>query len=114
MEVCAQPRNFVPEKRGEVGSTDEGMFMPLVMMLLVLSPGRTFEKLEARGGIEPPIRVLQTHALPLGYRASVAATEAEEKHKRRLQQLFCKTKAPVRHKETQEKGADLPFARLSL
>ena len=26
--------------------------------------------LEARGGIEPPIRVLQTLALPLGYRAS--------------------------------------------
>jgi hypothetical protein len=26
-------------------------------------------ELEARGGIEPPIRVLQTHALPLGYRA---------------------------------------------
>ena len=25
--------------------------------------------LEARGGIEPPLRVLQTHALPLGYRA---------------------------------------------
>jgi hypothetical protein len=27
--------------------------------------------MEARGGIEPPMRVLQTHALPLGYRASV-------------------------------------------
>jgi hypothetical protein len=26
-------------------------------------------KLEARGGIEPPIKVLQTFALPLGYRA---------------------------------------------
>lgn len=26
-------------------------------------------KLEARSGIEPPMRVLQTHALPLGYRA---------------------------------------------
>src|SRR5580704_9364833 len=26
-------------------------------------------ELEARGGIEPPMRVLQTHALPLGYRA---------------------------------------------
>ena len=25
--------------------------------------------LEARGGIEPPIKVLQTFALPLGYRA---------------------------------------------
>src|SRR6516164_7760954 len=30
--------------------------------------GRTI--LEARGGIEPPIEVLQTSALPLGYRAS--------------------------------------------
>lgn len=28
-------------------------------------------KLEARGGIEPPIKVLQTFALPLGYRAPV-------------------------------------------
>jgi hypothetical protein len=27
--------------------------------------------LEARGGIEPPIKVLQTFALPLGDRASV-------------------------------------------
>ena len=27
--------------------------------------------LEARGGIEPPIRVLQTPALPLGDRASI-------------------------------------------
>jgi len=27
--------------------------------------------LEARGGIEPPIEVLQTSALPLGDRASV-------------------------------------------
>ena len=25
--------------------------------------------MEARGGIEPPMRVLQTLALPLGYRA---------------------------------------------
>jgi hypothetical protein len=30
--------------------------------------------LEARGGIEPPIRVLQTLALPLGDRATVAFT----------------------------------------
>jgi hypothetical protein len=30
------------------------------------------EKLEARGGIEPPIKVLQTFALPLGDRASEA------------------------------------------
>jgi hypothetical protein len=27
------------------------------------------KKLEARGGIEPPIKVLQTYALPLGDRA---------------------------------------------
>jgi hypothetical protein len=26
--------------------------------------------MEARGGIEPPIKVLQTFALPLGYRAT--------------------------------------------
>jgi hypothetical protein len=28
------------------------------------------EKMEARGGIEPPIKVLQTFALPLGDRAA--------------------------------------------
>jgi hypothetical protein len=28
------------------------------------------EILEARGGIEPPMKVLQTFALPLGYRAT--------------------------------------------
>ena len=33
--------------------------------------------LEARGGIEPPIKVLQTFALPLGDRAPVAAVNAE-------------------------------------
>jgi hypothetical protein len=31
--------------------------------------GQFREKLEARGGIEPPIKVLQTFALPLGDRA---------------------------------------------
>jgi hypothetical protein len=30
---------------------------------------RPTKKLEARGGIEPPIKVLQTFALPLGDRA---------------------------------------------
>jgi hypothetical protein len=30
---------------------------------------RENEKMEARGGIEPPIKVLQTYALPLGDRA---------------------------------------------
>jgi hypothetical protein len=29
----------------------------------------TGKELEARGGIEPPIKVLQTYALPLGDRA---------------------------------------------
>src|SRR3984893_16273402 len=33
------------------------------------------EVLEARGGIEPPIKVLQTFALPLGDRASETATD---------------------------------------
>ena len=33
------------------------------------NPPYTLEKLEARGGIEPPIKVLQTFALPLGDRA---------------------------------------------
>jgi hypothetical protein len=31
--------------------------------------GKVTGNLEARGGIEPPIKVLQTFALPLGYRA---------------------------------------------
>ena len=32
------------------------------------------EKMEARGGIEPPIKVLQTFALPLGDRALAASS----------------------------------------
>jgi hypothetical protein len=32
-------------------------------------PFDSLGKLEARGGIEPPLKVLQTYALPLGYRA---------------------------------------------
>jgi hypothetical protein len=34
-----------------------------------VSGGNGGDKLEARGGIEPPMKVLQTFALPLGYRA---------------------------------------------
>ena len=33
------------------------------------------EELEARGGIEPPIKVLQTYALPLGDRADCSWQE---------------------------------------
>ena len=34
-----------------------------------LEPLFSVQKLEARGGIEPPIELLQSSALPLGYRA---------------------------------------------
>lgn len=34
--------------------------------------------LEARGGIEPPIKVLQTFALPLTHRAPVRSTLPQE------------------------------------
>jgi hypothetical protein len=38
---------------------------------LLLASGSLVKKiLEARGGIEPPIKVLQTFALPLGDRAN--------------------------------------------
>jgi hypothetical protein len=37
----------------------------------VFSNSSVRKKLEARGGIEPPIKVLQTFALPLGDRAFV-------------------------------------------
>jgi hypothetical protein len=33
-------------------------------------PIKEKERMEARGGIEPPIKVLQTYALPLGDRAA--------------------------------------------
>ena len=36
------------------------------------------EKLEARGGIEPPIKVLQTFALPLGDRAGCSGSSYDE------------------------------------
>jgi hypothetical protein len=35
--------------------------------------------MEARGGIEPPIKVLQTFALPLGDRADVHSSYIENK-----------------------------------
>src|SRR6266404_2278259 len=37
--------------------------------------GKPIGDLEARSGIEPPMRVLQTHALPLGYRAILCCTQ---------------------------------------
>src|SRR5258708_27735685 len=37
--------------------------------------GKRIGNLEARSGIEPPMRVLQTHALPLGYRAIRSYTQ---------------------------------------
>ena len=47
-------------------------------------------KLEARSGIEPPMRVLQTHALPLGYRAirSYTATTMPQNEKTHLPELL--------------------------
>ena len=41
------------------------------------------KKLEARGGIEPPIKVLQTFALPLGDRASDALHITRGVHRHR-------------------------------
>ena len=43
---------------------------------LVRGKERRKKKLEARSGIEPPMRVLQTHALPLGYRAIRCCTQS--------------------------------------
>jgi hypothetical protein len=40
------------------------------MHLLAAGTASLMEVLEARGGVEPPIKVLQTFALPLGDRAS--------------------------------------------
>jgi hypothetical protein len=50
-----EPQNFASQHIDEIS----GKFEEVVA-----------EKLEARGGIEPPIRVLQTLALPLGDRAT--------------------------------------------
>ena len=36
--------------------------------------------MEARGGIEPPMWVLQTRALPLGYRAYASARRTTTRH----------------------------------
>jgi hypothetical protein len=52
--------------------------------IFAVVPGGNKEKMEARGGIEPPIKVLQTFALPLGDRAScswqkqIIASEARD------------------------------------
>jgi hypothetical protein len=48
------------------------------LLLGLLRRERRFEEnLEARGGIEPPIKVLQTFALPLGDRALVLQDRPE-------------------------------------
>jgi hypothetical protein len=43
--------------------------------------------LEARGGIEPPVKVLQTYALPLGYRATEA--KGNRRQQNSLWDIFC-------------------------
>jgi hypothetical protein len=52
-------RNFIQKIAGDVRMPEEPR----------RGTGQFREKLEARGGIEPPIKVLQTFALPLGDRA---------------------------------------------
>jgi hypothetical protein len=49
--------------------------------------------LEARGGVEPPMRVLQTLALPLGYRA-IKAFEINIRLKIRIPALKGSTQRP--------------------
>jgi hypothetical protein len=46
------------------------------------------EELEARGGIEPPIKVLQTFALPLGDRALVARSSYQEPNSSHVKGVF--------------------------
>jgi hypothetical protein len=44
--------------------------------------------MEARGGIEPPIKVLQTFALPLGDRALVARSSYQEPNSSHVKGVF--------------------------
>jgi hypothetical protein len=46
------------------------------------------EEMEARGGIEPPIKVLQTFALPLGDRALVARSSYQEPNSSHVKGVF--------------------------
>jgi hypothetical protein len=48
------------------------------LRILTAMNSNAWKVLEARGGIEPPIWVLQTHALPLGDRAPVGATATDK------------------------------------
>jgi hypothetical protein len=66
----AGQRGLVTSNRGHFGSLTAN-----VSRALRDSPRiRTLQNLEARGGIEPPIKVLQTFALPLGDRASAGSS----------------------------------------
>ena len=54
------------------------------------SPDRMYLGLEARGGIEPPIKVLQTFALPLGDRAFVLQNKTKlQKFLKRPDCFYC-------------------------
>ena len=81
--------------------------------------GKRIGNLEARSGIEPPMRVLQTHALPLGYRAIRSYTQQlsprnEKTHLPRLPAVgydFCGLDVILRgsaspHQKTSERCKD--------
>ena len=44
--------------------------------------------MEARGGIEPPMKVLQTYALPLGYRARANQATSTSNDSTRIGPIF--------------------------
>jgi hypothetical protein len=60
---------------------------------------KDFMMLEARGGVEPPIKVLQTFALPLGDRASVAKLfyQTQTPASPLLSPLRCRDSRPKEH-----------------
>ena len=50
---------------------------------------RAGKKLEAAGGVEPPMEILQTSALPLGYAASVGALHDERQTTEHSASVLC-------------------------
>jgi hypothetical protein len=77
MPSCRRATTAIPRDRLVLGRN-----FTVSWAIEQLPSGRAFfiRTLEARGGIEPPIKVLQTFALPLGDRATITSIRIITSH----------------------------------
>ena len=72
------------------------------------------EGMEARGGIEPPIKVLQTYALPLGYRAPGNQATSISNDSTQIGSIFQRFLAEFPFSALRKLGASDKMAALSI